>query len=672
MGWPTDRSHDVIARLKAQRGATLVQVGAVAGAAVCIGLAALLQAPINQQRKELQLLMQSDIYRALPPKYAWISATGGVFRGVAVDLLWMRAENLKQEGKYFEAHQLAKWICTLQPRFPMVWTFQAWNMAYNISVATHTPQERWQWVYNGIRLLRDEGIPNNERVVPLYHELGWIWFHKVGDSSDDMHHYYKRIWAATMETLLGPPPTGVSTAETIDWFRPIAEAPRTLEALIKAHPGIEELLEQLEEAGVDVKAETNLQRIFHPLEEAFFRPYTAYRTARDLEALQADPSEPSDQAPDKLARFFARTPPAKLDPLLAYLRAKVLREQYKMDPQFMLEITGRLGTDAPIPIDWRTPWSQAIYWSMYGNDRGGEATNVEAFDVLKSDRLQVFSLQKLALGGRLLFRINQDDPMKSYLALMPDFRYTEAMHRKYLELGVKHKEEGEDVENRTAEIVRSGHVNFLHETIVNLYMAGRQDEARRYLEYLAQYYPHHHTGQRKELYLQGLYPFVRSQLRELATGKSALPLIHFMLARGYMNLANGEGQEYGQAVQEAGKIYRLYQKDFIDSSEGRQSLMPFAQLQTGALVDFIANRNIPVVLRSAVWQRVPDEVRRWTYRVPDFAAFLDGECKRLELDPQRAFPKPPGLEAWLKSHPVLLQEEDVAKEYKEKRRDSGG
>jgi hypothetical protein len=172
-----DTDRYVIERVESQRSAHLVQLGALAIAALCIALAAAMQAPINEQRKELKLVLHSDIYKELPPKYAWVAAIGSSFRGLAADFLWTRLENLKQEGKYYEAHQLAQWICTVQPRFPAVWEFQAWNMAYNISVATKTAQERWQWVYNGIRLLRDEGIPNNPRMFALYDSLAWTWFH---------------------------------------------------------------------------------------------------------------------------------------------------------------------------------------------------------------------------------------------------------------------------------------------------------------------------------------------------------------------------------------------------------------------------------------------------------------------------------------------------------------
>ena len=475
------------ARLEARRRSTWIQVAALAGAAACIAAAALLQPPINRQRRDLQLVLGSDIYRELPPKYAWISAAGGTFRGIAADILWARAESLKQEGKYYESHQLAKWICTLQPRFPQVWTFQAWNMSYNISVATHTPRERWQWVYNGIRLLRDEGIPNNERSVLLYHQLAWIWSHKVGNRADDFHWVSKREGAAIMVRLLGPPPAGLRDAETIAWFRPVAEAPPTLAELVRQRPGISGLVDGLAGAGVDVEASTSNDRLLHPLEERFFNPYTAYRLDRQLADLR--PQTPADARRESphaaLWTLLDEAPPDDLAALLAFLRAKVLREQYKMDPRYMLDLTGGLGTDEPVPIDWRTPWAQAMYWAKYGVEKATGVKAAKEMDLLNTDRILLNSLSDLCSQGLYTFRVNLDEPGESFLAAGPDIRYIEAMHRKYLELGRKYAEKGEDVGETAGETLRSGHVNHLRSAVVALYLAGRKDQARHYLEYQA-------------------------------------------------------------------------------------------------------------------------------------------------------------------------------------------
>jgi len=657
-----DGGRYLIERLEAKRSSTLIQLAAVVGAVCCVALAALLQEPINTQRKDLQLVMQSSLYQELPPKYAWVSAAGGTFRGIVADILWMRAEELKRDGKYYESHQLASWICTLQPRFAAVWSFQAWNMSYNISVGTHTPEERWQWVYNGIRLLRDEGIPNNERVAGLYHQLAWIWYHKVGHRMDDYHWYYKRQWAATMEVLLGKPPVDVTNAEAVNWFRPVAEAPHRLEDLIQKRPGVKALVKQLDDLGVDVRAGTSSQRVFHPLESTFFRKYTAYLQETKIRDLRASPPEMSEEA-KRVFAFFDAAASDDLAALLAYLRSKVLREQYKMDPQYMLEMSDRFDTDEPLPFDWRTPWAISLYWAMYGSDQISKNRNLKQPEIISTDRLILFSLSDLVKMGRYAFQLNFQSPMESYLALMPDLRYVEPLHKKYLELGKKHADEDEDVGETAGEMLRAGHVNNLHDAIVSLYLAGREDEARKYYEYLAVNYKDLYTHKTQTQYLQDLDSFFQSQVRDMADRfDQSRALIYQMLANAYISLGSGDSSEFSGGVSNAALVYRLYQKKRLGETKGRQSLPPFTQMRAVALTNFVTNPGVPILLRSLAWQRELNEVKRRCYDL--VADDLTETCARGGLDFAKVFSPPEGLEQWRKAHPKFEQPEDAARKKK--------
>jgi len=129
-------------------------------------------------------------------------ALGG-FRGLLVDLLWMRLITIQAEGKVFEIAQLADWITKLEPQFTTVWSFHAWNMAYNISILFSNPEHRWLWIRNGIQLLRDEALQYNPNDPVLYHDLGWLYQHKIGQEWDDMHFYYKIKLAEEMTELFG-------------------------------------------------------------------------------------------------------------------------------------------------------------------------------------------------------------------------------------------------------------------------------------------------------------------------------------------------------------------------------------------------------------------------------------------------------------------------------------
>jgi FKBP-type peptidyl-prolyl cis-trans isomerase len=163
------------------------------------------QRRLNVERAALGLTRTEPLENA-PPMLAFTTVALGGFRGLIANVLWLRANALQIDGKYFELVQLSDWITKLQPHFVAVWRFQAWNMAYNISIKSPDQKERWMWVMRGIEMLRDEGIPLNPHEVGLYHELGTYFQHKIGNNMDDGHMFFKLSWAYDMDTLLGRPP----------------------------------------------------------------------------------------------------------------------------------------------------------------------------------------------------------------------------------------------------------------------------------------------------------------------------------------------------------------------------------------------------------------------------------------------------------------------------------
>jgi hypothetical protein len=176
------------------------------------GLAALLlcassqmQNWLNQERDRLGLTMLPPLKNA-PPLLAFTTVALGGLRGLIANALWMRMNDLQNDDKFFEMVQLADWTTALEPHFTQVWTDQAWNMAYNISVKFKNPEDRWHWVECGIRLLRDRGIPLNPDAALLYRELSWFFQHKMGQNLDDAHMTYKLRWAQEMQNVLGGHP----------------------------------------------------------------------------------------------------------------------------------------------------------------------------------------------------------------------------------------------------------------------------------------------------------------------------------------------------------------------------------------------------------------------------------------------------------------------------------
>ncbi len=162
-----------------------------------------MQKSLNRDRDALGLTHMAVLDNA-PPVLAFTTVALGGFRGLISNLLWIRANDLQQDDKFFEAAQLADWITKLEPTFTQVWLFQAWNMAYNISVKFKDFPDRWRWVERGIELLRDDGLRYNPNSILIYRELGWFFQHKMGQNLDDANMYYKSQWASEMRNFFGP------------------------------------------------------------------------------------------------------------------------------------------------------------------------------------------------------------------------------------------------------------------------------------------------------------------------------------------------------------------------------------------------------------------------------------------------------------------------------------
>lgn len=207
-------------------------------------IAGLILSGWNQQRlSELKARHRLDpvaVVDDASPMINVISVVLGGFRGLLADMLWLRISYLQDEGKVLEIVQLADWIAKLQPQMPETWAFHAWNMAYNVSMLMPTARERWQWVRNGLELLRSDGIKYNPDDPRIYAELAWFFQHKIGGSSDIHNRIFKQWWAEEIENLLG-------TGGFIEWetFKKQPEKTEQLKNEYRMNPDIMRHIETL-------------------------------------------------------------------------------------------------------------------------------------------------------------------------------------------------------------------------------------------------------------------------------------------------------------------------------------------------------------------------------------------------------------------------------------------
>ncbi|MBT9131456.1 hypothetical protein B9J77_02175 [candidate division NPL-UPA2 bacterium Unc8] len=138
-----------------------------------------LQERINRLREE-EKLIEVEIFEATTPSDVWGTLLLGGFRGIAVNILWVRAMRLQWiEEDFLELVALYGIIQALQPRFALIWSFSSWNMAYNIAGQVDTEEEKWKWIQAGVSDL-EKGIKRNPGNFRLLLELGWFYFDRMG------------------------------------------------------------------------------------------------------------------------------------------------------------------------------------------------------------------------------------------------------------------------------------------------------------------------------------------------------------------------------------------------------------------------------------------------------------------------------------------------------------
>ncbi len=406
----------------------LIQLAALVSAVIAFAVAGQMLPGVLRVSDERGLRYTDVSLEGAPPIVALGTAIGAL-RGIIVDYLWIKAGMQKEKGLFYEAMTDARLITKLQPRFGEVWGFQGHNMAYNISVLTDTPSERWEWVRAGIDLVRDEGLRYNPNDLILHKELAFWLSHKIDGVADDAHLYYKREFAREWQYLLGVPPG--SHQDRINWIAAIKDAPDTLEALEQKNPAVRAMVERLQSglSGFD-------QRFQFQLDSTFLTNlgrWKSVQTSRYAKLLGLDETFRKN---DPIFATFdtvltSAESEAALADFLPFLQKKVLRESFNMDATLMWEYTRDFG-----PFDWRHPQSHAFYWARKGATTAAKrSSNVEdIYKVLNNDRINIQAMQALSRTGMMQFDpFSHDNPGR-----LNDPRWIKAIDRYFGELYRKH------------------------------------------------------------------------------------------------------------------------------------------------------------------------------------------------------------------------------------------
>jgi hypothetical protein len=550
---------------------------------------------INGQRAQMGITI-SALPENAPPSLIFATVAMGAFRGLVVDILWMRADKLKDEGQFFDARQLAEWITALQPRFASVWEFQAWNMAYNISVAipASQPEQRWQWVKNGYELLRDEGIPLNPKSISLYREMGRIFQHKLGGVSDDAHKYYKLQFAEAIGPLLESADNGLGRADN-EYFEALVRAPATW-ARVAADANVAALLQALRSADENFASEKN-----------FVRNYLALR------------QNPQRFKPAAFEAIEAYRGTAALKQFDIFAKAYQLRDEWKLDPTFMHQINRTYGPidfadpNKHFPMDWRHPDCHAMYWAMKALDVAAENKTRELDkEEINTDRMVLHSLQNLFRYGKLVIMDRPADPNAENaetpaaagqppvaansgkdIFLGPDLR----MFDSYSKASVKvlDKYQGDP---GTLESLRNGHRNMLKNAVLSFYQAGIKGYALRIYNELRRRYP-------IDDFRVSLDQFVKNRIKDELDGfgiQDAVEMITTTLTESYYLYAIRDDDASAMREKLAQEAYDFYNAKYEPTI--RIDLPPLPRLRYYSLRQFLDSDVYPLYVRKGLLARI--------------------------------------------------------------------
>jgi hypothetical protein len=467
-------------------------------AALLLTGSGILQRSLNRDRDEFGLTRVQPLENA-PPVLAFTTVALGGFRGLISNTLWIRANELQDEDKFFEMAQLADWITKLEPHFVQVWLVQAWNMAYNISVKFKDYSDRWRWVERGISLLRDDGLRYNPNETLIYRELGWFFQHKMGQNLDDGNMYYKQQWANEMAKIFD-------------------------------------------------KRDPNLDELIHP-----------------------------------------ETPEQKE-------RARLLREQYKMDPQFMKEVNQTYG-----PLEWRLPEAHAVYWAALGLKVAKEnPSKIKPDDLITLRRVIYQSMQLSFHRGRLV-----TNPLAERFEFGPNLDIVQKVSDAYEQAAE------EDVKNRD-HILRA-HRNFLRDAVYFLYEYNRLPEAASWYKYLGEKYPDKNlmegftntTPSHVTLDQYAVYR-VTEDVNEGMDPKRVQAIIEGMLANAYQSLALGEDERASGFRLLAEKVRTWYASNTKARFESIP-IPPMKNMQESVLARLLdPQHGLPPSYRAAIRAKLPE------------------------------------------------------------------
>src|SRR5690242_5643209 len=99
---------------------------------------------VDAQAHELAIREQSRGEVDLIGAVVRLSTIGS--RGAATCVLWVDAMDAQKKNQWNELELYVRSLTKLQPHFITPWLFQSWNLAYNVSVESDRPNDKYFYI----------------------------------------------------------------------------------------------------------------------------------------------------------------------------------------------------------------------------------------------------------------------------------------------------------------------------------------------------------------------------------------------------------------------------------------------------------------------------------------------------------------------------------------------
>jgi hypothetical protein len=451
----------------------------------------------NSLRKDRRADKSTELIKeSLPPSMQVTSIALGPMKGLLVDVLWWRAERLQENKEFFEAMQLAEWMTSLQPTYPSVWSYQGFNMAFNISHNFSSTEERWRWILAGVELMRDRGmtyIPDWDQNRDLRFEIVNIFARKLQGVSDVSARQLQNLW----------------TLETLDYFDSgdrkeivdLAAAPRNSQELMKV-PEVKELARSLKKTDVEFLKMIDSA----PPNEKNFKPKTkANKKYNDTIRL-----------------------------MIRYYQRQKIEKGLKLDMDRVLKADNKFG-----PLDWRTHEAQIIYWGMEDDFEDYSLKGVNYSHFIREAMISSF------FNGRVVFSEKADYFFRSHnLEMLPrvhdyfDFLLFDAL------------KEGTPQWKRVDDL----HKDFIERAIVICYSYNQAKASKE----LFKIYRNDYMKDKKTTFEQFLIAGFATSLK-VANKRAKSSFIESVINDALQNAFRGEWDRYYGLLKKAKLIHTLHQ-----------------------------------------------------------------------------------------------------------------